>query len=38
MENPTQLNILLKAIDIELLAILTADLEAFKTAQQNIAA
>jgi hypothetical protein len=37
MENSTQTTVLLKALDLELLAILTADLEAFKSLQ-NVAA
>jgi hypothetical protein len=38
MENSTQTTVMLKALDIELLAIMTADLEAFRNAQQSIAA
>jgi hypothetical protein len=38
MENSTQTIVMLKALDLELLAILTADIEAFKNTQGNIAA
>lgn len=37
MENSTKITVLLKALDLELLAILTADLEALKSLQ-NVAA
>lgn len=38
MENSTETAILLKMLDIELMGILLADLEAFKSTQQDIAA
>ena len=38
MENSNGTIILLKALDIELMVILLADLEAFKSTQQDIAA
>lgn len=38
MENLTETTIMRKAFDIELMAILLADLETFKSTQQDIAA
>jgi hypothetical protein len=38
MENTTETIILLKALDMELMAIIAADLEAFKNSRQDIAA